>query len=92
MGGFVDFRCTHCRLEMEEIPVGKGRRPWPYLALYRCTRCKTVGSTWIQEDQPARCSVCYEDGVTLLPDDTTRVDCPKCGKPAQFTPRDGSWE
>jgi ribosomal protein L37E len=30
--------------------------------------------------------------VTLLPDDTTHIDCPRCGKPALFTSREGSWE
>jgi len=92
MGGFVDYRCRHCRTEIEDIPVGRGRQASPYLALFRCVRCKTVGSTWIENNQPARCGTCYEEGVELLPDDTTRITCPKCGEPANLTPKTGSWE
>ncbi len=92
MGSFVTFQCRHCRYEETEIAVGCGRNPSPKLALYRCTRCKTVGSTWVQETQPARCGACYEEGVTLLTDDTMRIDCPKCGQPASFRPATGSWE
>jgi len=92
MGRFVDFRCTHCRYEETDIGIGKGKHPFPYLALFRCVRCKSTGSTWIKENEAPRCAVCYEVGVTLLPDDTTRIDCPRCGKPAQFVPKEGSWE
>jgi hypothetical protein len=92
MGGFVDFRCKHCRYEETDIGVGKGKHPFPYLALFRCPKCKSTGSTWIKENEIPRCGLCYEEGVTLLPDDTTRIDCPRCGKPALFAPREGSWE
>jgi hypothetical protein len=92
MGGFVDYHCRHCRTEQTEIPVGRGRTASPYLKLFRCTRCKTVGSTWVEDDRPPRCGTCYEEGVELLPDDVTRIDCPRCGQPARFTPRAGGWE
>jgi len=92
MGGFVDFHCRHCRLDLPEIPFGKGRNPSPVLELFRCRRCKTVGSTWVHAGQVPLCGTCYEEGVELLPEDVARIDCPKCGKPAQFTPRDGHWE
>lgn len=92
MGGFVDFHCRHCRTELTEIPVGKGRVPSPWLALFRCAKCKTVGSTWVEDGRPARCGTCYEEGVELLPDGTTRISCPRCGEPARFSPRDGRWD
>jgi len=92
MGRFVDFRCKHCRYEETDIGVGKGKNPSPCLALFRCTRCRSTGSTWVKENETPRCGLCYEEGVTLLPDDTTRIDCPRCGQPAQFTPKEGSWE
>lgn len=92
MGGFVDFHCRQCRTEITEIPVGRGKQPFPYLALFRCRGCKTVGSTWIEENRPVRCGTCYEEGVELLPDDSTHLSCPKCGQPARLTPREGAWE
>jgi len=92
MGGFVDFHCRHCRLELPEIPFGAGRNPSPALALFRCRRCKTVGSTWVYPGRTPQCGTCYEEGVELLPDDARDIDCPKCGKPARLTPRDGHWE
>lgn len=92
MGGFVDYHCRHCRTELTDIPVGRGKQPSPWLALFRCTHCKTVGSTWVEEGRVARCGTCYEPGVELLPDDATRIVCPKCGEKEFFTPRAGSWE
>lgn len=92
MGGFVDYRCQHCRTEFDDIPVGKGRQPSPYLALFRCTRCKTVGSTWVESNRAPRCGTCYEEGVELLPDDTADIVCPKCGNVARIMPKSGSWE
>jgi predicted RNA-binding Zn-ribbon protein involved in translation (DUF1610 family) len=77
---------------MNGIPVGRGRAASPYLALFRCTRCKTVGSTWIEPRRPPRCGTCYEAGVELLPDDATRIECPKCGNTARLTPKAGHWE
>lgn len=49
MGGYVDYRCKGCRTEESPIPVGRGRNAFPYLALFRCLSCKTVGSTWVPE-------------------------------------------
>jgi hypothetical protein len=92
VGGFVNFHCKQCRYEVTEIGVGKGKHPFPFLALYRCPKCKTVGSTWVNESETPRCGVCYEEGVTLLQDNTTHIDCPRCGKPAQFMPQEGVWE
>ena len=92
MGGFVDFRCKHCRYEETEIGVGRGKQPFPRLSLFRCTKCKSTGSTWVRENELPRCGICDEEGVALLPEEATRIECPRCGKPAQFTPREGSWE
>ncbi|BAU47094.1 hypothetical protein SVA_0513 [Sulfurifustis variabilis] len=39
-----------------------------------------------------RCAGCYHDAITLLEDDTRRVNCPKCGESARLTPRDGEWQ
>jgi len=92
MGGYVDFRCKHCRYEETDIGVGKGKNPSLRLSLFRCIKCKSTGSTWVKENEVPRCGACYEEGVPLLPDDTTHIDCPRCGKPAQFVPKEGSWE
>jgi len=92
VGGFVDFSCKHCRYEQPDIGVGRGKRAYPYLALLRCAGCKCIGSTWIYEDGVAKCGICYHDAPVLLPDDTRQLDCPRCGKPATLTPKEGSWE
>lgn len=92
MGFFVDFKCDSCKYEEESIGVGHGKNPTPHLALYRCNQCKSIGSTWVSDGGIARCSLCYDEAVTILPDDTRRVDCPKCGKPARIAVREGSWE
>jgi len=92
MGGYVDFRCKHCRYEETDIGVGKGKNPSPRLVLFRCIKCKSTDSTWVKENEMPRCGLCYEEGVTLLPDDTTHIDCPRCGKPAQFVIKEGIWE
>ncbi len=92
MGGFVDFRCRYCNYEETDIGVGRGRQVFPYLALFCCDNCKSVGSTWIHENKTPRCGACYSDGVTLLPDDIRSIKCPKCGEPATFTHKEGSWE
>ncbi len=92
MGGFVDFECRHCNYEEADIAYGRGRGASPYLALCRCEACKTVNSTWVYENQPPRCGVCYDERITILPDDTRRLPCPKCGEPAMLVPKEGSWE
>lgn len=92
MGGFVDFKCRSCKYEETDIGAGRGRQAFPYLALFRCDNCKSVGSTWIHENRIPRCGACYSDGVTLLPDDVRVINCPKCGEPASFSPGKGSWE
>lgn len=92
MGKFVDYHCKRCNTEITDIPVGKGRQPSPYLALFRCRSCRTVGSTWVTPGETPRCGTCYEEGVELLPDDATFISCPRCGEQGRFTPREGSWE
>jgi ribosomal protein S27E len=92
MGTFVDFRCSYCKYEELNIPVGHGREPEPHLALFRCDNCKTLGSTWIQPEREAVCSHCYHDKVTLFDTPPETVDCPKCGEPGKLTPAEGSWE
>jgi predicted RNA-binding Zn-ribbon protein involved in translation (DUF1610 family) len=92
MGGFVDYHCPHCHYQESDIAVGTGRNPAPRLALFRCAKCKTVGSTWVGENAAPRCANCYEEGVGLLPDDATRIDCPRCGRSAAFTRKEGRWE
>jgi len=69
MGGYVDFRCKHCRYEETDMGVGQGINPSPRLALFRCIKCKSTGSTWVKENE-----------------------IPRCGKPAQFVPKEGIWE
>ncbi len=92
MGWYVDFRCPYCNYEETGIGVGRGRRSFPYLALFCCDNCKSVGSTWVQQDQPPRCGVCYHEQVTLLKEDVRRISCPKCGEPATFSRGEGEWE
>ena len=92
MGGFAGFRCGHRRYEETGIGVGQGKKSISHLVLFRSLKCWTAGSTWVKEHEAPRCGNCYEQGVALLPDDTTRIEYPRCGKPAQFVPKDGSWE
>ena len=92
MGGFVDFACKHCRYEENDIGVGRGKREFPYLVLYRCDNCHSIGSAWVHENRAPLCTLCYHDDLTLLPDDTRSVNCPKCGEPAGLTPKEGRWE
>ncbi|MDH3513408.1 MAG: hypothetical protein OEM83_00870 [Gammaproteobacteria bacterium] len=92
MGSFVDFKCKFCRYEEYGIGVGRGKAEMPFLSLYRCNHCHTIGSTWIHEGKIPRCSNCYDDAISILPDDARRVSCPKCGEPAVITPKEGSWD
>lgn len=91
MGWFVDFRCPYCRYEEAGIGVGHGKSEFPYLALFCCDNCKSVGSTWIRESESPRCGACYQENVRLLADDVHSIDCPKCGEPAFFARREGQW-
>lgn len=92
MGWFVDFKCSYCRYEEIGLGVGRGQHPFPFLALFSCANCKSIGSTWVDENKVPRCGACYHEGVTLLADDVRRVDCPKCGEPAIITRGEGVWE
>lgn len=91
MGGFVRFRCDYCHYEEPELGVGRGRYEFPFLSLFHCDHCHSVGSTWIFQDRLPRCSLCYHDAVTLLPEDVSRLTCPKCGEPAGFERSEGEW-
>lgn len=93
MGHKADFRCFGCRYEENDLAVGRGRRPGPYLRLFRCDNCHSIGSTWIEEGKTPRCSFCYHDEVKLLPDDVTLVECPKCEQRGTIVHRrDDTWE
>lgn len=92
MGGFVDFKCAYCGYTEESIGVGHGQKPEPCLRLFRCDKCKTVGSTWVESGKPVRCGSCYEEGVPLLDDDVRVVECPKCNQKASILPRTESWD
>jgi hypothetical protein len=92
MGGFVDFRCRYCEYEELEIPLGHGRQPVPFLALFSCDSCKSVGSTWVQPGRDPVCSHCYHDKVTMFEDAPQTLDCPKCGEQGKLAPAEGSWE
>lgn len=92
MGSFVDFKCKFCKYEETNIGIGRGKTGFPFLALYRCNHCHTIGSTWVHENRIPRCSHCYDDALTMLPDDTRRTNCPKCGESGVIVPREGSWE
>lgn len=91
VGGFVSFRCGNCRYEEHDLGVGRGREEMPFLSLFRCDNCHSVGSTWIFADRVPRCTLCYHDAVTLLPEDVSRLPCPKCGEPAGFERLEGEW-
>jgi hypothetical protein len=47
MGFFVSFKCASCKYVEASIGVGHGRNPTPYLALFRCDRCKSIDGTWV---------------------------------------------
>ena len=80
------------RYEEPSISVGRGRAETPFLALYRCNHCLTIGSAWMHEGKIPRCASCYDATIIILPDDARRVSCPKCGEPAVIAPQEGSWE
>lgn len=92
MGGYVGFQCKFCQYAEPDIGVGRGKAATPLLALCRCNHCHTIGSTWVHEGKVPRCANCYDDDIVILPDDTRRVNCPKCGESAVIRPTEGSWE
>lgn len=92
MGLIVRYHCPHCRYEEPDLGVGAGVAPHPRLQLFRCDNCHSVGSTWLTLERVPRCSFCYHDAVTLLPDDAPGVVCPKCGEPGRFERQDGEWQ
>ena len=92
MGIVVDFKCGFCKYEETNIGVGRGKNEFPFLVLFRCDNCKSIGSTWVYDKKIPLCSICYHDEIIILPDDTRRLNCPKCGEPAVITPRDETWE
>ncbi len=92
MGTFVDFKCRFCGYAETDIGLGRGKSEFPFLGLYVCANCNTFGSTWIFETQTPRCSVCYHAEIMILPDETRRVTCPKCGETAVITPKETTWE
>jgi hypothetical protein len=92
VGSYVGFKCRFCQYEETSIGVGHGKNVFPFLGLYRCNHCHTIGSTWIYENKIPRCSQCYDDALIMLPDDTRHVNCPKCGEPGVITSQPGSWE
>ena len=78
MGWFVDFKCKFCNYEENNIGIGHGEMEYPFLTLFRCDNCKTVGSTWIYEDKIPLCSHCYHAAISILSDGTTKLNCPRC--------------
>ncbi|HEU5337935.1 MAG TPA: hypothetical protein VFU39_01485 [Sulfuricaulis sp.] len=92
MGSFVSFKCKFCQYEEPNLGVGCGKAEMPFLSLYRCNHCHTIGSTWIHEGKIPRCSNCYDEAIVILPDNSRRVNCPKCGEPAVITSKEGSWD
>lgn len=92
MGHIVDFQWPYYKYAEHDLGVGRGKSAFPFLALFRCDSCKTIGSTWVRENQIPRCSNCYHDAVIVLPDDATRVGCPRRGEVARITRKEGAWE
>ena len=91
MGSFVGFMCKFCQYQEPSIGLGFGKAASPFLALYRCHHCNAIGSTWIHENKTPLCSQCYDEALTILPDDTRYVNCPKCGEQGMIVPKEGSW-
>jgi len=92
VGGFVAYRCPGCGYEEPRLPLGRGRRPGPCLALFRCPNCRGVGTTWVSGERPPACGYCYHEEIELLPDDTRALDCPRCGGPGEVRPLAETWE
>lgn len=91
MGRFARFYCPHCRYEEADLGYGAGREPFPFLVLFRCDNCHSIGSTWVYENKTPRCSLCYHDELSVFVEPPARVGCPKCGEPSGFETLDGEW-
>lgn len=93
MGHKAGFRCFSCRYEESDLGVGHGRHPSPYLSLFCCDNCHSVGSAWVADGGVVRCSLCYAEEPTLLPETTQTLKCPKCGQSGVITHwRKETWE
>lgn len=93
MGHLADFACRRCHYEEHDIAIGHGRHATPFLVLFSCPSCHSIGSNWIGDGGTLRCGFCYNDAVTMLADDATAVTCPKCQEPGRLTHRPAeTWE
>jgi len=66
MGSYLKYQCRFCQYQVEPIPVGQGKDKTRALKLFCCERCKSIGSTWITENESPHCSFCYETEIKLL--------------------------
>ncbi|HEC11949.1 MAG TPA: hypothetical protein ENI80_01650 [Acidiferrobacteraceae bacterium] len=92
MGSYLGYRCSACGYEEAQMGIGSGRQAGHALVLYHCYLCKSVGSAWKVEGQEPRCSYCYHPDIHILDIETRNIECPKCGEPAKFFPKEGEWE
>lgn len=51
MRGFGRLDCLNCGYSEERIGFGHGKQAGPYLQLYRCDSCKTIGRNRVQQDR-----------------------------------------
>ncbi len=91
MGGFAKYSCLNCGYVEDRIGFGAGKNPEPHLQLYRCDHCKTVGSAWVEGEQPPRCGSCYDKEITLLDAKNTSFNCPKCDTLAVLAVLEETW-
>lgn len=63
MDGFVRFDCLKYGYSEERIGFGHGKQADPYLQLYRCDSCKTIGSNWVQQGRKPVCGGCYNENI-----------------------------
>jgi predicted RNA-binding Zn-ribbon protein involved in translation (DUF1610 family) len=92
MGEYLQFHCPFCQYRDDAVGIGRGRKTPAELQLYKCTHCKTLGSTWVEEGKPARCVLCYDTDIELMSADTAFTECPKCGETLLISKKEGSWE
>lgn len=92
MGGFVKYSCLNCGYTEDRIGFGHGRATEPHLQLYRCDKCKTVGSTWVEGEQSPRCASCYDEDITPLEPKNTSFNCPKCDTLAVLVVLEDNWD